>query len=315
MKFNSLSPLTAPFPSKEKVTGRLRRCKVCTEKSASTQLLWMQTRLKVKVQQRESWHPRGEPGLCTPGRSRRCGFRLPGLQPRTFRTRTTGSDARLHLPAPRPAARPDWDQPGRAPRPAFGSPAWGALGRDSWGLRNPESRCPRPRPTQGPGTQAGPPRTLVQTPAPDGRSACASELGSAKLLHSTMAPGRRPHGPSTCTHTRSPAPESAKILEKRARRVGGRGGVLTPPSCPLPPRPQPDPDAPAYLHARQARLHRGVGHGARRRHFLARDARSRAASRPGAARSPRVAGRALEPEATAPRGRSQRRLAGRGPIH
>lgn len=47
-----LRPLTAPFPSEEKVTGRLRRYKVCTKKPASTQFLWMPTGLKVKVQQR-----------------------------------------------------------------------------------------------------------------------------------------------------------------------------------------------------------------------------------------------------------------------
>lgn len=47
-----LRPLTAPFPSKEKVTGRLRRYKVCTEKPAGTRLFWMPTGLKVKVQQR-----------------------------------------------------------------------------------------------------------------------------------------------------------------------------------------------------------------------------------------------------------------------
>lgn len=219
-----------------------------------------------------------------------------------------------------PSCTPPCGPPGLGPAGARSPPGVrvSRLGGSGEGLLGTEEPGVPLSPSQahtGPRHPSGASKDTSSDSCPDGRSACASELGSAKLLHTTLAPGRRPHGPSTCTHTRSPAPESAKILEKRARRVGGRGGVLTPPSCPLPPRPQPDPDAPAYLHARQARLHRGVGHGARRRHFLARDARSRAASRPGAARSPRVAGRALEPEATAPRGRSQRRLAGRGPIH
>lgn len=80
----------------------------------------------------ESWHPRDEPGLCTPGRSRRCGFRLLGLQPRTFRTRTTGSDAVT------PSCTPPCGPPGLGPAGARSPPCarvsrlgWGgALGRD-----------------------------------------------------------------------------------------------------------------------------------------------------------------------------------------
>lgn len=163
------------------------------------------------------------------------------------------------------------------------------------------------------------------------------QSGASKDTRSDSCPGwalglrvgvgeRKAPVPHLGPRPRTPWPLHVHTPEIPADRVGedpgeagparwGEGGVLTPPSCPLPPWPQPDRATPTYLHARQARLHRRVGHGARRRHFLARDARSRAASRPGAARSPRVAGRALEPEATAPRGRSQRSLAGRGPIH
>lgn len=70
-----------------------------------------------------------------------------------FRTRTTGSPARLHLPAPHPAARPAWEQPGRAPRPELRSPVWGGKGSgegDSWGPRSRAAPVPGPHKARAP---------------------------------------------------------------------------------------------------------------------------------------------------------------------
>lgn len=235
-----LPPLTAPFPSKEKVTGKLRRYKVCTEKQASTQLLWMPSRFKLKVQQRRPGIRGVNLGSARQGTcggvgsaSRVCNLALsaPELQARTL------GYTFLH-PALRPARA--GTSRGALPARRSGLPSGGS-GEGLLRTEDPGIPLSLSQAHTGP----GPPRTLVQTPAPNGRLACAFELGSTKLLHPTSTRGRRPHGPSTCTHPRSRLLRSAKIPLKRAWRVRGRRGVLTPPSCPLPPRPAARPGRPS----------------------------------------------------------------------
>lgn len=141
LKFNSLTA-PPPIPSTEKSRGRQRKHKV-----------WAGTSRGANGSHGEK-SSRGvlAPGGANLGSARKdarrgadsasllCSLAL-------FRTRTTGSPVRLHLPAPRPAARPAWEQSGRAPRPELGSPVWGGKGSgegDSWGPRSRAAPVPGP---------------------------------------------------------------------------------------------------------------------------------------------------------------------------
>lgn len=121
-------------------------------------------------------------------------------------------------------------------------------------------------------------------------------------------PGRGPRSPHT-------PPRAAARAAGATPEGAAWGGRVYTAKFPLPPRPAhpclppslggPDP---AYLHARQARLHRGVSHGGQDGHFLGRDGRAAAIRAGDEVRGPRAAlgrrGRPAKPSraAAAPAG-------------
>lgn len=155
----------------------------------------------------ESWHPGGEPGLCTPGRTRRCGFRLPASQPRTLSHQAPRRGYTFLHPALRPA-RPGSSR-GALPALRSSLQSGGDGVRGGRLLGSPESRCLRPRPTQGPGTQAGPPRTLVHT---------LWAVGLRVGVGERKAPSRTPPRPQAADPT---APPRAHTPESPTARASG----------------------------------------------------------------------------------------------
>jgi hypothetical protein len=183
--------------------------------------------------------------------------------------------------------------PGHSQRPRTRPPgtatAGDRSGRAPWaggGSRGPIAPAPGPPTLRGP---SGDSKGILHIPSPghEPTPACGSELGGAGPLHPD--PGRKATAPPRGHTPETPAAAAARSPGTRARAGLERGPGATPEErawggrvytakLQLPPRPHPRSRAaaPAYLHARQARLHRGVGHGAPDGHFLARDGRAAA---------------------------------------
>lgn len=249
---------------------------------------------------------------------------------------------RLQLPAPRPAgpgtsrgapgAAPPASQLYLPPAGATGPPPHPHArraqrpGRASKGISPPHSsRCGR--------ADAGPAALGALGGSGTGR---ARRPAPPHPFPTTATPGRRGPPPGR-------GPTSLPTPEAGARRDPGRGTVRGPclhrrvprlrPGPRVPPRPRRA--APAYLHAGQARLHRGVSHGGQDGHFLGRDGRAAAIRAGDEARGPRAArgrrGRPAKPESgvggagrsprppqprrVPGRRRAQRRAAGRVSMH
>lgn len=225
LKFNSLTPAPPPIPSTEKSLGRQRRHKV-----------WAGTSRGANGSQSEKSSRGvlapggGEPGLCTPGRTRRCGFRLPASQPRTFPHQAPQRGYTFLHPALRPA-RPG-SSPGALPALSSGlqSGGRGGPGRETLGV--PGVALPPSQAHTGHGHPSGASKDTSSHSCPGWAVGLRVGVGERK------APSRTPPRPQAAdptapprahTHRRAPPPEPlAKIPGETGPPRGGWGGNRRP---------------------------------------------------------------------------------------